>query len=63
MLRVSNLKDCRGMVIKFFKIKYNLIKKIFYFCFLKINIKVKRHKCKENSDEIKNRGLISLLTA
>jgi hypothetical protein len=37
MLRVSNLKDYKGITIKFFKIKYNLIKKIFDFYFLKIN--------------------------
>jgi hypothetical protein len=36
---------------------------MFDLIFLKINIKVKRHKYKEKSDEIKNRGLISLLTA
>jgi hypothetical protein len=36
---------------------------MFDLIFLKINIKVKRHKCKENRDEIKNKGLISLLTA
>jgi hypothetical protein len=34
---VSNLKVCRGITIKFFEIKYNLIKKMFDFCFLKIN--------------------------
>jgi hypothetical protein len=36
---------------------------MFDLIFLKINIKVNRHKCKEKSDEIKNMGLISPLTA
>jgi hypothetical protein len=36
---------------------------MFDLILLKINIKVKRRKCKENRDEIKNRGLISPLTA
>jgi hypothetical protein len=37
ILRVSDLKDCMGITIKFFEIKYNLIKNMFDFCFLKIN--------------------------
>jgi hypothetical protein len=36
---------------------------MFDLIFLKINIKVKRYKCKEKSDEIKNKGLILPLTA
>jgi len=60
---VSNFKDCRGIAIKFFEIKYNLIKKMFDLIFLKINIKVKRHKFRESMDEIKNRRLISPLIA
>jgi hypothetical protein len=51
------------LLSSFFKIKYNLIKKMFDLIFLKINIKAKRHKCKEKSDEIKNRRLILPLTA
>jgi len=33
---MSNLKDCVGIITNLFEIKYNLIKKIFDFCFLKI---------------------------
>jgi hypothetical protein len=34
MLRVSNLKDCVGIIIKLIEIKYNLIKKMFDLVFV-----------------------------
>jgi len=35
--RCQTSRTAGGITIKFFEIKYNLIKKIFDFCFLKIN--------------------------
>jgi hypothetical protein len=51
--RVSNLKDCRGFVIKFVRVKINLRKRILIWFVIKVhNINVKQRVNKRERERV-----------
>jgi hypothetical protein len=56
ILRVLDLKDCRGLIIKFVRIKVNLIKRRFDLIFFKA-------KVHENKRELKYERESKVLTS